>query len=79
MTTKVAVGSFSFKKNRRYMPEYEAEDRPMTNYQKKTLIDLIYSRVSNQDEIESHLSQLENYNFLDAQEVIQDFLFAPWK
>ncbi len=77
--TKVAVGSFSFKKNRRYMPEHEAEDRPMSNQQRKTLIDLIYSRISNQDEIESRLSQLEDYNFLDAQEVINDFLFASWK
>jgi len=77
--TKVAVGSFSFKKNRRYMPKYEAEDTAMTSQQRKTIIDLIYSRISNQDEIESRLSQLEDYNFLDAQEVIQDFLFAPWK
>ena len=77
--TKVAVGSFSFKKNRRYMPKYEAEDRAMTSQQRKTLIDLIYSRISNQDEIESRLSQLEDYNFLDAQEVINDFLFSPWR
>lgn len=76
---KVAVGSFNFRENHQYLSDYDTEDRPMTSQQRKTLIDLIYSRISNQDEIESRLSQLEDYNFLDAQEVIQDFLFAPWK
>ena len=81
MTTKVALGNLNFRRHDRHFPERELnlEDKEMSQKQRRTLVELIYSRISNPEEVEGRLSQLESYNFLDAQEAIDDFLFAPWK
>ena len=78
MITKTAVGNFGFKSN--YYPEYIDEtDRQMTSQQRKTLIELIYARIFNPDEIDRRITEIESYNYMDAREAIEDFLFAPWK
>ncbi len=75
MITKTAIGSLDSRKSSGYFLEYDP-GRQMTREQKKTLIGLIYSRVSNPDEIERRLSQIEDYSFLDATEAINDLLFC---
>ena len=81
MITKVAVGSnFNFKRNHQCVPDYESEpDRPITKAQRQTLVELIYSRISNPEEIERRLSQIEDYNYLDISEAIGDLLFSTSK
>jgi len=75
MTNTVAVGSFYPKRG---YPDYvEDVDKPLSYRQRKTLEELIFSRVSNPDEIQRRLSQIEGYNFDDGQEMIKDLLFAP--
>jgi len=52
-------------------------DKPISHQQRKTLEDLIQSRIYNPDEVDRRLSEIESYNFTDAQEMIEDLLFAP--
>ena len=54
-------------------------DRPITYQQRKTLENLIHSRVYNPDEITRRINEVENYNYSDAQEMITDLLLAPRK
>lgn len=77
MTTKTAVANFNFKRG--YSDYLDDADRPMTRRQRRTIEEFIFSRVSNPEEVERRLAEIESYNYTDALEVIEDFLFAPWK
>ena len=70
--------SDGFNHKRNYRDVYDI-DRPMTRHQRRTLEELIYSRISNPDEANRQLNQLESYNFVDAQEMIEDLLFDRMK
>ena len=75
MITKTMVGGdFNF---RRVYPEYIVDDveKPISKEQRRTLIELIYSRVSNPEEVERRLAEIESYNFADGEEAIGNFLF----
>ncbi len=72
------ITSNRFNHKRDYQDIYD-EDKPMTRHQRRTLEELIYSRISNPDEAERRLNELESYNFVDAQEMIEDLLFATMK
>lgn len=76
MTTKTALANFNFKRG---YQSYDDVDRPISHHQRKTLEELIYSRVSNPEEIDRRLAELEGYNFSDASEALDDYLYAPWK
>lgn len=81
MITKTAVATgdnLEFKRNSNYFPDYDPE-RQMTKEQKQRLIELIYFHISNPKEVERRLAEMENYDHTDADEAINDFLFAPWK
>ncbi len=80
MITKIKTGCFDGSGRNRPYPDYSGcMERPMTNQQKKTLEKLIYSRISNPDEVSRRLIEIEDFNFNDASEAITDFLLAPWK
>ena len=51
-------------------------DRPMTRHQRRTLEELIYSRISNPEEQDRRLNEIESYDFSDAQEMIDSLVFA---
>lgn len=82
MTTKIAIATgenFDFK---RICPKYfESEeydvDRQITPQQRRTLENLIFSKISEPAEIERRLSQIESYNYYDCAEAISELLFAP--
>ena len=79
MITKTALASnFNFKRS---YPEYyeDDEDRPMSIQQKRTLTELIYSRVANQEEVERRLQEMESYNYNDCRDAIEDYICSPWK
>ena len=82
MITKIKSACFDGSRRRNIYPsDYYIGDieRPISHQQRKTLEELIYSRISNPDEIERRLTEIECYNFADASEAIADFLLAPWK
>ena len=51
-------------------------DQPMTRHQRRTLEELIYSRINNPEEQDRRLNELESYDFRDAQEMIDSLVFA---
>ena len=84
MTTKTAIATsddFDFK---RAYPEYfESEevdvDRQITKEQRRTLENLIFSKISDLGERERRLTQIESYNYYDCAEAIGELLFAPFQ
>lgn len=65
----------SFHNKRNYRNEYDY-DQPMTRHQRRTLEELIYSRINNPEEQDRRLNELESYDFRDAQEMIDCLVFA---
>ena len=80
MITKIKGACFGGSRRSRIYPDYfVAEERPITKNQKETLIQLVYSRISNPEEIERRLTEIESYSFEDACEAIKDYMFAPYR
>ncbi|MCR4334748.1 MAG: hypothetical protein NUV47_03430 [Patescibacteria group bacterium] len=80
-TNTIAVSGFDGPKKGSYvLPEDYylcEEERPISENQRKTIIGLIYARIDNPDEIERRCAEIESYNYIDANEAINDLLFAP--
>ena len=77
MSTKTAAANFNW---RRGYPSYEDDvDRPMTHFQRRTLTHLIYGYISHPDEVERRLSEIEDYNFQDAADAIEQYQYASYK
>ena len=73
MNKTMTADGFNHKRN--YRDVYDL-DRQMTRHQRRTLEELIYSRISSPEEQERYLAELENYDFRDAQEMIDSLVFA---
>ena len=68
--------------NYRYPRGYERYlevDRPMTNQQRKTLVELISSCIDNHEEAERRLAEVDSFTFYDATEAIKDLCFSPYR
>ncbi len=77
MITKTAVSGFGLS---RVSPYYsEDTDRPMSDFQRRKLQDILISNVSNPRELDRRLSEIESYDYSDAEEVLEDMALAPWK
>jgi SpoVK/Ycf46/Vps4 family AAA+-type ATPase len=49
-------------------------NRPMTKEQKKILVELLYSRFTDPDDLEEKLAAIDDtYSYADAAEIIRDF------
>lgn len=59
-------------------PEYmDNEGRPMTKHQRTALINRAYSGISDPEELDRRLAEIDSYDFNDASEaLVQGFEFA---
>ena len=73
MNKTITSNRFNYKRD--YQDVYNG-DKPMTRHQRRTLEELIYSRISNSEEQDRRINELESYDFRDAQEMIDSLVFA---
>jgi hypothetical protein len=76
MTTRTISADYNF---RRGYQAYDDVDRPMTRFQRRTLTDLIYGCISHPDEVERRVAQIEDYDYFDAAEAIEQYQYAQYK
>lgn len=77
MTTKTAAANFNWRRN---YPSYEDDvDRPMTHFQRRSLTDLIYSCISHPDEVERRVAMIDDYNYFEAADAIEQYQYASYK
>ncbi|MCX6715624.1 MAG: hypothetical protein NT077_01245 [Candidatus Taylorbacteria bacterium] len=81
MITKIKSSFDGPRRNNIYPSDYYLGDlnKPITHQQRKTLENLIYSRVYNPEEVDRRINEIESYDYNDAQEMITDLLLAPRK
>ena len=72
MITKNIPASFNWNKDYPYSTEVET-DREMTNQQRNKLLNYFYTRISNPEEVEERLQEIESFNYADAESVIREF------
>ena len=76
MITKIMNGYDNPRRRCAFPPDYyENAPRPMTSQQKRTLTDLLCSFISDNNELERKLAEIEDYDFKDACEAIMDLRF----
>jgi len=77
MSTKTVAANFNWRKG--YQSYEDDVDRPMTNFQRRTLTDLIYGCISHPDEVERRLAEVDGYNYFDAADAIEQYKYASYK
>lgn len=58
---------------------YGDTDRSMSHFQRRTLENLIMDRIDNPQEIQRRLSEMESYNYIDAEEMIENLKYAAMR
>ena len=61
-----------------FPPDYISEDKMITDRQRKTLVELINSRIEDETIREHHFSQIDSMTSDDAEDVIFGFLTNQW-
>jgi hypothetical protein len=81
MIVKTLKGSF-YEPRRSFVIEtdnYMGEEGMISDKQKRTLTNLIYSKVSDADECERRIAQMEDMTSVEAEEEIFSFLSSQWR
>lgn len=76
MNKTITAGDYNFRNG---YQDYENMDRPMSYHQRKTLEDLIFNRIDNPKEIQRRLSEMESYNYIDAEDMLQNMKYASMR
>ncbi len=58
---------------------YDDIDRPMSRSQRRALENLITDRIDNPQEIQRRLSEMESYNYIDAEEMLENLKYAAMR
>lgn len=61
------------------LPDYIGEVEMISEGQRRTLTELIYTYIQGESEQEDRIKELENLSFSEAENCILDFSFARWK
>lgn len=78
MTTKTAVAGDFPRRGYIFPIEYVGEEK-ISEGQRRTLINLIYTYIQGESEQEARIKELEDLSFSEAENCILDFSFARWK
>ena len=81
MIVKTLKGSF-YEPQRSYVissENYMGEEEMISDRQRKTLTNLIYSKVQDADECERRIAQMEDMTSTDAENEIFSFLSSSWR
>lgn len=79
MIVKTLKGSF-YEPQRSYVISSENyEEEMISPSQRRTLTNLIYEKISEKEEQQRWLNQLEDMTKVDAEDAIFDFLSARWR
>lgn len=78
MSTKTVLGGF-YNPRKKYSINFDySESVAITNNQRRTLRDLIYSNIQDEEERENRLLEIENLTSTEAEDEIFQFLSASW-
>lgn len=78
MSTKTISGGF-YNPRRKFISSFDyGESVGISGNQRRTLRDLIYSNVQDEDEREGRLLEIENLTSVEAEDEIFQFLSASW-
>ena len=78
MITKTAIASDFPRRGYIFPIEYVGEEK-ISEGQRRTLTELIYTYIQGGSEQEARISELENLTYSEAEDCILDFSFARWK
>jgi hypothetical protein len=79
MINNTAIASFEGPRRGYVFPmEYVAEEM-ISDGQRRTLIDLIYTYIQGESEQQARIKELDDLSFSEAENCILDFSFARWK
>ena len=76
MNNTITAGDYNFRKG---YQSYENLDRPMTYHQRKALENLIYNRIDNIKEVQRRLSEIESFNYVDAEDMLQHMKYSAMR
>ena len=80
MTTKVAVASFEGpKRGYNFLMEDTDEPGAATSLQKRTLTDLIFQHIDNEEKREGYLNQICDITKAEAADWILEFTMGQWR
>ena len=80
INTKTKIKDFSFNSNYPYFPNYDTPScEKMTQRQRQTLTELIYSKISDAIAVEERLQELESFNYNDARQSIKELSGSNWR
>lgn len=78
MSTKTISGGFCNPRKKYPLNFDYSESVSITSNQRRTLRDLIYSNIQDEDERENRLLEIENLTSTEAENEIFQFLSASW-
>lgn len=79
LNTKTKLEDY-FSNNYPYFPNFNIPSaEKMTQRQRQTLTELIYSKISDSLAVENRLAEMESFNFEDAKESIRELSVSKWQ
>ena len=79
MTTSTAISSFEGPRRSRIFPIEYVDEEMISEGQRRTLTNLIYTYIQGESEQEARIKELDDLSFSEAENCILDFSFARWK